>query len=131
MVTSLLGGVPLCNSLGIIQWNSTRRDHPGNPGGVSESGLVIPLFQVTGSPRRAFPSPRRLCPCLGGPLRLGEPSLLLGEDLIFRGKIHTFAQANLSLLRQRNIEQNPKTQFFFVKQTLKRKTLFSRPKDGK
>ena len=28
------------HSLGIIQWNSTRRDHPGNPGGVSGSGLV-------------------------------------------------------------------------------------------
>ena len=31
---------PLVHSLGIVQWNSTRRDHPGNPGGVSESGLV-------------------------------------------------------------------------------------------
>ena len=29
------------HSLGIVQWNSTRRDHPGNLGGVSESGLVI------------------------------------------------------------------------------------------
>ena len=28
-------------SLGIVQWNSTRRDHPGNPGGVSGSGPVI------------------------------------------------------------------------------------------
>ena len=26
--------------LGIVQWNSTRRDHPGNPGGVSGSSLV-------------------------------------------------------------------------------------------
>ena len=26
--------------LGIVQWNSTRRDHPGNPGGVSGSGPV-------------------------------------------------------------------------------------------
>ena len=25
----------------IVQWNSTRRDHPGNPGGVSGSGPVI------------------------------------------------------------------------------------------
>ena len=33
---SLLGGVPLF----IVQWNSTRRDHPGNPGGVSGSGPV-------------------------------------------------------------------------------------------
>ena len=40
VVTSLLGRVPLCNSLGIVQWNPTRRDHPGNPGGVSGSGLV-------------------------------------------------------------------------------------------
>ena len=26
--------------LGIVQKNSTRRDHPGNPGGVSGSGPV-------------------------------------------------------------------------------------------
>ena len=26
--------------LGIVQWNSTRRDDPGNPGGVSGSGPV-------------------------------------------------------------------------------------------
>ena len=31
---------PLVHSLGIIQWNSTRRDHPGNPGRVSGSGPV-------------------------------------------------------------------------------------------
>ena len=36
--TSLLGGVPFVHSLGIVQWNSTRRDHPGNPGGVFGSG---------------------------------------------------------------------------------------------
>ena len=28
------------HSLGIVQWNSTRRDHPGNPGGVSGSSPV-------------------------------------------------------------------------------------------
>ena len=28
------------HSLGIVQWNSTRWDHSGNPGGVSGSGLV-------------------------------------------------------------------------------------------
>ena len=28
------------HSLGIVQWNSTRRDHLGNPGGVSGSGYV-------------------------------------------------------------------------------------------
>ena len=33
------------HSLGIVQWNSTRRDHPGNPGGVSGSGPVTqPVF---------------------------------------------------------------------------------------
>ena len=32
---------PFVHSLGIVQWNSTRRDHPGNPGGVSGSGPVI------------------------------------------------------------------------------------------
>ena len=28
------------HSLEIVQWNSTRRDHPGNPRGVSGSGPV-------------------------------------------------------------------------------------------
>ena len=32
---------PFVHSLGIVQWNFTRRDHPGNPGRVSGSGLVI------------------------------------------------------------------------------------------
>ena len=31
---------PFVHSLGIVRWNSTRRDHPGNPGGVSGSGPV-------------------------------------------------------------------------------------------
>ena len=31
---------PFVHSLGIVQWNSTRRDHPGNLGGVSGSGPV-------------------------------------------------------------------------------------------
>ena len=31
---------PFVHSLGIVQWNSTRQDHPGNPGRVSGSGLV-------------------------------------------------------------------------------------------
>ena len=31
---------PFVHSLGIVQWNFTRRDHPGNPGGVSGSGPV-------------------------------------------------------------------------------------------
>ena len=38
--TPLLGGVSFVHSLGIVQWNSTRRDHPGNPGVVSGSGPV-------------------------------------------------------------------------------------------
>ena len=32
---------PFAHSLGIIQWNFTRRDHPGKPGRVSGSGPVI------------------------------------------------------------------------------------------
>ena len=32
------------HSLGVVQWNSTRRDHPGNPGRVSGSGPVNILF---------------------------------------------------------------------------------------
>ena len=31
---------PFVHSLEIVQWDFTRRDHPGNPGGVSESGPV-------------------------------------------------------------------------------------------
>ena len=30
------------HSLGIVQWNSTRRDHQGYPGKVSGTGPVIP-----------------------------------------------------------------------------------------
>ena len=32
------------HSLEIVQWDSTRRDHPGNLGGVSGSGPVNPLI---------------------------------------------------------------------------------------
>ena len=39
---------PLVHSLGFVQWNSTRRDHPGNPRGVSGSGLV------TRAPAKAY-----------------------------------------------------------------------------
>ena len=31
---------PFVHSLEIVQWDSTRRDHPGNLGGVSGSGPV-------------------------------------------------------------------------------------------
>ena len=34
------------HSLGIVQWNSTRWDYPGNPGGVSGSGPVSGPLQV-------------------------------------------------------------------------------------
>ena len=40
VLTFLLGGAPFVHSLGIVQWDSTRRDHPGNPGRVSGSGPV-------------------------------------------------------------------------------------------
>ena len=33
-------------SLGIVQWDFTRREHPGNPGRVSGSGPVILLYFV-------------------------------------------------------------------------------------
>ena len=46
VVTSLLSGVPLCNSLGIVQWNSTRRDHPGNPGGYP-GRVLLAWYQST------------------------------------------------------------------------------------
>ena len=32
---------PFVHSLEIVQWDSTRRDHPGNLGGVSRSSPVI------------------------------------------------------------------------------------------
>ena len=32
---------PFVHSLEIVQWDSTRRDHPGNLGGVSGSGPVM------------------------------------------------------------------------------------------
>ena len=41
------------HSLGIVQWNSTRRDHPGNPVGVFGSGpvKVSPGFLLENDPR--------------------------------------------------------------------------------
>ena len=36
------------HSLEIVQWNSTRRDHPGNPGGVSGSGPVTTRIEPYG-----------------------------------------------------------------------------------
>ena len=32
------------HSLGIVQWDSTRRDHLGKPGGVSGSGPISITF---------------------------------------------------------------------------------------
>ena len=37
---------PFMHSLEIVQWDSTRRDHPGNLGGVSGSGPVISLAHI-------------------------------------------------------------------------------------
>ena len=37
------------HSLGIVQWNSSRRDHSGNPGGVSGSGPVTRAVPFLGS----------------------------------------------------------------------------------
>ena len=37
---------PFVHSLEIVQWDSTRRDHPGNLGGVSGSGPVIVMKEV-------------------------------------------------------------------------------------
>ena len=34
------------HSLGIVHWNSTRRDHSGNPGGVSGSGPVTSSLKI-------------------------------------------------------------------------------------
>ena len=38
------------HSLGIVQWNSTRRDHPGNLGGVFGSGPVKRRYNIYKSP---------------------------------------------------------------------------------
>ena len=42
---------PFVHSLEIVQWDSTRRDHPGNLGGVSGSGPVslVSELQVSNS----------------------------------------------------------------------------------
>ena len=33
-------------SLWVVQWDSTRRDHPGDPGRVSGSGPVMAPLQI-------------------------------------------------------------------------------------
>ena len=40
--TSFLKWGSIGYSLGIVQWDFTRRNHPGNPGRVSGSGPVNP-----------------------------------------------------------------------------------------
>ena len=45
------------HSLEIVQWDSTRRDHPGYPGRVSGSGLVSLAQLVV----RVLPI--SICPC--------------------------------------------------------------------
>ena len=49
------------HSLWFVQWDFTRRDHPGNPGGVSGSGPVSqPYEDPTGIEEdHAIPSPPR------------------------------------------------------------------------
>ena len=47
MCLFFLGWGPFVHFLGIVQWNSTRQDHPGSLGGVSGSGLVNPFIQNT------------------------------------------------------------------------------------
>ena len=44
--TSLLGGAPFVHSLGFVQWDSTRWDHPGYPGRVSGSDPVTWLHPI-------------------------------------------------------------------------------------
>ena len=39
---------PFVHSLEIVQWDSTRRDHPGNLGGVSGSGPVNRAVDYSG-----------------------------------------------------------------------------------
>ena len=34
-------------SLGIVQWDFTRRDHPGNPGGISWLGPVTGTMRIS------------------------------------------------------------------------------------
>ena len=50
------------HSLGIVQWNSTRRDHPGNPEGVSGSGPVI-IYPISDS---TWVSPTQVVPKKSG-----------------------------------------------------------------
>ena len=45
---------PFVHSLGIVQWNFTRRDHPGNSGRVSGSGPVTTLLRL-GEPEAQNP----------------------------------------------------------------------------
>ena len=42
--TSFLKWGSIGYSLGIVRWDFTRRDHPGNPGRVSGSGPVSELY---------------------------------------------------------------------------------------
>ena len=52
------------HSLWFVQWDFTRRDHPGNPGGVSGSGPVnVPytiMPQIITNPSIPFTKPEEL-----------------------------------------------------------------------
>ena len=50
--TSFLKWGSIGYSLGIVQWDFTRRDHSGNPRRVSKSGLVTQA--VTPRPERVY-----------------------------------------------------------------------------
>ena len=69
------------SSLGIVQWNSTRRDHTGNPGGVSGSSPVIPSSRLfASSVSRQSTSSLALWHS-----RLGHASISRVKKLVYRG----------------------------------------------
>ena len=64
------------HSLGIVQWDFTRRDHPGKPGGVSGSGPVTkaePLATITEQKVRNVVWRSIIC-------RFGIPRFLLSDN---------------------------------------------------
>ena len=71
---------PLVHSLGIVQWNFIRRDHPGNPGGVSGSGPVIVIELHIGTSPISMTSYRMV------PVELQELKVQI-HDLLDRGFI--------------------------------------------
>ena len=74
------------HSLWIIQWNSTRRDHPRNPRRVSGSGPVIPSrqFEIEGEAFMIAPQddeePKTITEDLSGP-KTKEWSKAMAEEM--------------------------------------------------